>query len=145
MLTLVCFKNLACNTDKSRIHNKNYGSFKNIATLPTLATAVPWKAVSLTPLISVQGIRQILLWILRIYWNAADYWPRCPTDFVEYLREFEAIFEKDLTLESGAQIGLFDDCPFKPQLRGCIRHFRIRKKYDSISNPVWLLQYLLLQ
>jgi hypothetical protein len=32
-----------------------------------------------------------------------------PTDFIEYLREFEAIFEKASSRESAAQMGLFDE------------------------------------
>jgi hypothetical protein len=34
---------------------------------------------------------------------------RCATNFVDYLREFKAIFEKDLTRVSWAQGKLFDE------------------------------------
>jgi hypothetical protein len=40
---------------------------------------------------------------------AKDSCGRGPTDFVKYLREFEAIFEKALIPESGVQMGFFDD------------------------------------
>jgi hypothetical protein len=37
------------------------------------------------------------------------YGHRCPVSFVDYLREFEAIFEKALTSVSGTQGKLFDE------------------------------------
>jgi hypothetical protein len=56
-------------------------------------TAVTFTAVSLTPLWQAQ-------WC---------HWNRCATNFVEYLREFEAIFEKAWTCVSGVQGKLFDE------------------------------------
>jgi hypothetical protein len=50
-------------------------------------------AVSLTPL-----------------WHAQRYhWHRCATNFVDYLTEFEAVFEKTLTRVWGVQGNLFDE------------------------------------
>jgi hypothetical protein len=55
------------------------------------------------------------------------YWHRCPTDFVLYLHEFEAIFEKAVTSESGTQMGLFD-------LKTSGQKSRDLFKYDSIKD-----------
>jgi hypothetical protein len=56
-------------------------------------TAVPVTAVSMTPLYMLQ----------RCHWH------RCATNFVDYLRVFEATFEKVLTCVSGTQGKLFDE------------------------------------
>jgi hypothetical protein len=62
-------------------------------------TAVICIAVSLTPL-----------------WQAQRYYlHRCATNFVDYLREFEAIFEKALTWVSEAQGKLFDEKNQRPK------------------------------
>jgi hypothetical protein len=55
-------------------------------------TGMTCLAVSLPPLWQAQ------------WWH----WHRCATKFVDYLREFEVIFEKALTRVSGAQGKLFD-------------------------------------
>jgi hypothetical protein len=53
-------------------------------------------------------------------WLENRHWHRFLTDFVEYtgICEFEAIFEKALTRESGAQMGLFDEK--KPEVENIV-------------------------
>jgi hypothetical protein len=66
--------------------------------------AVPVTAVSMTQLFPSQEC----------------HWHCCATNFVEYLREFEAIFEKALTRVTGAQGKLFDE-----KNRGRKSHVRV--------------------
>jgi hypothetical protein len=64
---------------------------------------------------------------------------------VEYLRKFEAICKKDLTRESGAQVGLFDE-----KTRGWKSHdtdhlkiedwqalHKRQRNFVSLSNGIW--------
>jgi hypothetical protein len=48
-------------------------------------------------------------WISSVILVRRSHWHRYPTDIVEYLREFEAVFEKVLNRELGAQMGFFDE------------------------------------
>jgi hypothetical protein len=95
-------------------------------------TAVHDTAVSMTPLCCVQpsqiswykktvcrnifedtGIRKKVVCTavsLTLLWQVQRcHWHRCAIIFVDYLREFKAIFEKALTSVSGTQGKLFDE------------------------------------
>jgi hypothetical protein len=61
------------------------------------------KAVALTPLCVCAFVAES-----NMSATAVSLTTRCATDFVDKLRKFEAIFEKALTCESGAQVGLFE-------------------------------------
>jgi hypothetical protein len=65
------------------------------------------------------GNREDIRLLNRRFWRKRYQWHRCPwysgvndtavqPTFVEYLHEFEAIFDKALTRESEAQMGVFD-------------------------------------
>jgi hypothetical protein len=70
----------------------------------------------MTPLCRVQP-NQISLYNKTVCWIIGEdirkklvaQWHRCATNFVDYLRELEAIFEKALTCVSGTQGKLFDE------------------------------------